>query len=278
MKYNKKFPLYIHKQDPFCNRDIDIKTLKGYRTKTLLVKATRNTDSTNNKVWWYCIKDSSIEIESLKKKKRYEINSSLRKYDIRIIQPKNYIEALIKIRLLANEDYPKKYRPKPKVNKWHEEIKKESANRVYEFWGIFIKDSNDIIGYAKCEIVNDYVKVLVIKIPYKHKKESATAGLVYKIIHEYINIRGFKYISDGERNVLHETNFQEYLISGFGFRKAYCDLVLFLNPILNLLLIIITPFKFLLLIFSNFRIINYLLKLIELKQIYISQELKGVKK
>ena len=32
------------------------------------------------------------------------------------------------------------------------------------------------------------------------------------------------YICDGERNILHETSFQNYLEKYFGFRKAYCKL------------------------------------------------------
>lgn len=30
-------------------------------------------------------------------------------------------------------------------------------------------------------------------------------------------------ILDGERNIFHQTNFQDYLIRYFGFRRAYCN-------------------------------------------------------
>ena len=51
------------------------------------------------------------------------------------------------------------------------------------------------------------------------------AALVYGIL-DYFHkeLAQGVYIADGERSILHETNFQEYLETYFGFRKAYCRL------------------------------------------------------
>lgn len=63
-------------------------------------------------------------------------------------------------------------------------------------------------------------------------KYEISAALFYTMIYDYINLQGKRYVYDGERSVLHNTNIQNYLESVFDFRKAYCRLhVVYKKPI-----------------------------------------------
>ena len=47
------------------------------------------------------------------------------------------------------------------------------------------------------------------------------------------------YVYNNERNIVHETNFPEFLIKYFGFRKAYCHLHMVYNPIVSIYIYIL---------------------------------------
>lgn len=76
------------------------------------------------------------------------------------------------------------------------------------------------------------------------KKKSVNAALVYFILEYYKEyLDGGGYISDGQRNILHETHFQEYLVKYFEFRYAYCKLNVVYRPVIRLIVWILFPFR-----------------------------------
>ena len=54
---------------------------------------------------------------------------------------------------------------------------------------------------------------------------------------------GTFYICDGERNVLHKTNFHDYLEKYFLFRRAYCRLHIQYRPIIKPFVNLLYPFR-----------------------------------
>ena len=76
----------------------------------------------------------------------------------------------------------------------------------------------------------------VLKANPDYEKLAINAALVSEIV-EYYNPKianGF-YICDGERNTVHVTGFQSYLIKYFEFRNAYYTLNIKYKPGFNLL-------------------------------------------
>ena len=65
----------------------------------------------------------------------------------------------------------------------------------------------------------------MIKTDPDYLKCNTNAALVAFALGRYFG-DGFsiKYLTNGTKNVLHETNYHEYLMKYFGFRKAYCRL------------------------------------------------------
>ena len=77
-----------------------------------------------------------------------------------------------------------------------------------------------------------------------YEKMQINAALVNGIC-EYYNDRLSKdfYIVDGERNILHETAFQDYLERYFGFRKAYCKLHIKYRRGIGVIVWLLYPFR-----------------------------------
>ena len=70
------------------------------------------------------------------------------------------------------------------------------------------------------------------KVVREFEHDGVNAALLYalclKYNEEYAD-SGY-YLLDGWKNILHKTNFQDYLIKYFGFRKAYSNLHIIYNP------------------------------------------------
>ena len=78
----------------------------------------------------------------------------------------------------------------------------------------------------------------------KEEKNGVNFALVYGIVNYFQEkIEKGAYLSDGARNVLHETNFQEFLIKYFEFRRAYCILNIKYRGFMALLIKLLYPLR-----------------------------------
>lgn len=232
----------------------------------LLARWTTEFDCGYETNWWYVIKDTPLDIMSLKSKRRYEINKGIKNFDVKVIDPSKYQEELYLIQVAAYSAYPKKYRPK--VNK--DVFINSLANwEKYIVFGAFYRETNEMAGYAFFEQESDkYIDFKVLKTNPKYEKYSINAALVEKIL-SYLNsfLECSGIICDGARSISHETKFQDYLEKYFEFRKAYCTLHIAYNPRIKWLINIIYPFRKVLKKFDEvgiFHQVNSILKMEEL--------------
>ena len=65
----------------------------------------------------------------------------------------------------------------------------------------------------------------------------------YWQILNYINSGLYRYMCDGERNILHDTNYHDYLIKKFGFRRVYCKLNIKYKNYITVIVNCIYPFR-----------------------------------
>lgn len=59
--------------------------------------------------WWYVIKDTPFDVDTLKAKRRYEINKGNKNFQVRKIKPSEYGEEMFVIAITAYETYPSSY-------------------------------------------------------------------------------------------------------------------------------------------------------------------------
>ncbi|MGM9826767.1 MAG: hypothetical protein ACI30O_01090, partial [Muribaculaceae bacterium] len=127
------------------------------------------------------------------------------------------------------EDYPKVYRPKIDRKKATDEFKRIIVAENTDLW--LCSDAEDnLTGYAICHLHPEMANLSVVKTDPKYLKTEINAALAYSIVHYYINELGLKYICDGERNIRHQTNYQEFLVRVLDFRYVYCRLNVVYHP------------------------------------------------
>ena len=190
--------------------------------KPLFVRYTENFDQYNKSNWWYCIKDEPFNMEQINAKRRNLIRKGISLNRIEIVKSADYISDIYSILENSYKDYPIMYKPELIYDKVVENCKKWDDSHVV--FMAFSKESEKVVGFAVVKPVNDYVDFQILKVPNENKKDQVSTALIYKILMLMLNEKKYKYVSDGERNLVHQTNFMDYLVKQFAFRYAYCDL------------------------------------------------------
>jgi hypothetical protein len=193
--------------------------------------------------WWYCIKDNKFNINDLKTKRRYEINKGIKNINVCIINQADYAYQISDILLQCLEEYPQKYKPTVSRQNVIINLKQSIEEKNITYFGCFDREQNILIGYAYCSIENDVLNLIEVKILPEYLKSNANAALIYFLCENYLNTNKVKYLCDGERNIRHQTNYQDYLIKYFGFRRAYCKLNILYTPPVKLLVNLLFPFR-----------------------------------
>ncbi|EJT6151356.1 TPA: hypothetical protein I9081_001804 [Clostridium perfringens] len=210
--------------------------------KAIMSRWTSNFDCGMETKWWYIIKDDIYDISALKSKRRYEINKGKKNFSVEIINPKNFISQLIDIQKKAYEQYPLKYRPKVNEEKFIEDINSWGENT--KIFGAFSVEDSSLCGYAMIIEFEEYANFAMLKVIPNYEKLGVNAAIISGILENYNSkLVDNYYICDGERALLHETNFQDYLEKYFGFRKAFCKLNVKYRFPISFIILLFTPFE-----------------------------------
>lgn len=267
---------YKHALIPTCaphekvNTDISFdKKFWKLNKSVLFVRYTTNFDCKDETHWWYCIKDTPINLDDMKAKKRYEITRGLKNFNVKKINPLQYGEQLFLCFNKAAERYQGYSNNNKDKERFIEGLKKEKNK---EYYAAFHKDSGELAGYAANTVYDDYIDFSIAKFNVKYMNDRVAAAIIYTFICDYINIQGKKYITDGEKCINHKTNIQDYLESLFGFRKAYCKLHIVYRPIVSLIVKIIYPFRKLLLLLDNVNVFQNINSVLKMEQIVRKQK------
>lgn len=148
---------------------------------------------------------------------------------------------MYKVQIEAFSAYPISYRPKVdhdvfinNIQNWY----------IYDVFGAFNKETNELCGYALLNAHEEYIEFNVLKTKPSTEKLAINAAIVSGILDYYkYELEHGIYICDGSRNVMHETAFQDYLEKYFGFRKAYCILHIKYGLCVGIAVKILYPFR-----------------------------------
>lgn len=253
---------------PHIKPDVEkIKNKKNWDRRAFFARYTTNFDCKKETEWWYCIKDTPINIDDMKSNKRYKINKGLRYVDVKKISPEDYSEELYKCFEKATERYEtyKNFQNK-------ETFKKSLKKDMHEYWAAFCKKTGAIVAYTINKVDTDSVDFSVLKFDPEYMKYQVSAAILYVMIYEYINNQGKKYVCDGARCINHKTNIQEYLEDMFGFRKAYCKLNLVYRKPFGMLVKIIFPLRKILGMFDSNRLLANINSVLRMEEIVRKQK------
>ncbi len=236
----------------------------------LLARWTSDFDCGYETEWWYTIKDSQYDIQSLKAKRRYEITKARRNFIVKVINPLEYAEELYSVQVAAFSAYPAKYRPTVNHDLFIENVKKRKDTIFGAFW---TGEENSglrgkFCGYSAVGVNGKCIEYRVHKAIPEYEKNAVNFALVDGVLKYYEdNLANGCYISNGQRSTNHETAFNDLLERYFGFRKAYCKLQIVYRPGLGWLIKILYCFRNLLKRFDDIRIVHLVNAVLTMEEI-----------
>lgn len=191
----------------------------------ILARWTSEFDLQEPTEWWYCINDKFTALENLSAKQRYRVKKGIGNCNIFITQELSdkIIDDIYKLLLESFADYPEAYRPKINLDSTKKWLKELANDKNIDFWLTYNHDQK-LIGYGYCELEKDIVWLRQIKVPTKYLGTEVNAALAYRICEHYLYLKKYRFICDGERNIKHMTNYQDFLVRVLNFRYAYCKL------------------------------------------------------
>lgn len=194
--------------------------------------------------WWCLIKDTPFDMMSLKSNRRSLITRGLKRVDVLPIIPAEYAEKMANVLIKAWSSYDDSYEEGDDRKRLTAEFLELTEDRLEntEYLGAFLKDTDILIGYSIYNIYDDWVEYSVVKTDPEYLNTQVNAALVYYGLERYMK-PGIQYILGGYRTMVHDSNYQDYLLKNFGFRKAYCRLHIQYRPWMKLLVSVLYPFR-----------------------------------
>ena len=201
-------------------------------------------DCSEETEWWCIIKDTPFDIMSLKSNRRSLITRGLKRVDVKVIIPADYAEQMSNILVKEWKYYDDSYEEGNDRQKLTDDFKKLTTKNLgnAEYLGAFLKDTDTMIGYAIYNLFDDWIEYSVVKTDPEYLNTQVNAALAYFGVERYMR-PGIKYIHGGWRTVIHESNYQEYLMKNFGFRKAYCKLHIQYRPLMQIAVNVLYPLR-----------------------------------
>ena len=207
---------------------------------------TSDFDQKEKSEFWYVICDEKLTIEGYSKNTRSKIRRGLRNCEVKLVDKQEIKKSGFFSYSKAFERYNTDVFPK-NCEAFEDEIDKLDGS--WHFWAIYNSD-NLLIGYSQNKISDNYCDYSTIKFHPDYLKLYSSYALFFTMNQYYLNEKEYKYVNDGARSMLHNTNIQSFLISKFKFRKSYCKLHVKYNPVIQRVVNIIFPFR---MIFSMIR-------------------------
>lgn len=197
--------------------------------------------------WWHCVRTEPIDINTMTAKQRYRVRRGLQRNDI-FLADDDYIDAnadaLYNAYLNSVEDYPDVYRGRTMAkDSFIEGLKQCIKPGRSDLWICREKESANIAGYAHTPYIGKVAFLSMVKLDPKYFKNEVNAAMIYEICRHYLNDLSFDYICDGERNIRHQTSYQDFLVTVLGFRKAPCRLNIIYHPLFKPVVKILYPFR-----------------------------------
>ncbi len=275
MKMQSKWKYYNHAIIPNVAPHIDIDTSIIDTDEIwdlfpdkhpLLVRYTTDFDCGYETDWWYIIKRDSFDLSKLNANRRYKITKGTRNFDVKIINPVEYASEMCNVVKEAYKSYPEKYRPKINDDDFVAKVKAFGSNK--KVYGAFDRNTNELCAYAILSMYDNYVDIPVVKSIPSEEKKQVNAALIYGVLLDFNDKLSEEfYICDGERNISHETAFQDYLEKYFGFEKVYCYVNVKYKNYISWIVRVLFPFRKLIKLLDNNNLIHNVSSILYLEEI-----------
>ena len=190
--------------------------------------------------WWHVIRDEPLLIHGLSKKMRYQIRRGINSFRCEPVSRSVILS-------LGYDVYKKAYKRYETHEKEYTEV--EFLESVYslpeqtEFWGVWSKSTSELVAFSENYVEYNTCCFISMWFDPSSLKDYSSYVLFFEMISHYINDRNFRYVSNGSRNLSHDTNIHEFLINKFDFHKAHAKLNVEYVSWLRFLVAVSYPFR-----------------------------------
>lgn len=210
------------------------------KSNPLFVIWTSDWNCVNETNWWYVIRESPFNFSELSTSSRRNIRKALRNCRVEIIDPTQYGESLWRV---YNETIRRYENFNFRITKI--DFLNQLTNRIpeEEYWAGFDNTTGRMIGYAIFVVHSDWVMFHKSRYSTPYLKLRVSDAINASALEYYLNKKGKRYVSDGMRSIQHKTNFQQYLMDHFGYKKVYCELHVRYKEWVKVLVRIVYPIR-----------------------------------
>lgn len=207
-----------------------------------MVRNTYDFDCEEETSFWYVIKDKFGDNDDLSSRDRNKIRHAVGYFEYRQVP----IEEMYKAFHIVEETFDDYVVHDRKMNqKVFFDYLSQCKGRDFDYWGIFEKESQTMVGFCTIELWENCCEYGLTGILSKYKKNGFYPyyGLYQHLNRHYLENLHFKYVSDSARTITHHSHIQDFLITHFGFRKAYCRLAVHYRWWLKIAVNLLYPFR-----------------------------------
>jgi hypothetical protein len=185
--------------------------------------------------WWHIVCDS-FDSAKLSSKLRNQIRHGQRNCSVERIDARWFSEHGYAVYLTAHDRYAN---ATPLAKEKFRNNVLAGIGGPFEYWGVFVGTS--LAAYCQCTVEENNVDTTATRFDPNYLKLHISHAMISTLIDHYV-MRGGKALSNGERSVSHDTNFQDFLLK-FGFRKIFCRLNIIYRPWLQSAIQLAFPFR-----------------------------------
>ena len=209
----------------------------------LLVRNTYDFDCQEKTCFWYTIKDHFYGFEELTSRVRNKVRHAFSHFDYQPISFETMWNQTYPIVAETFADYPVHDRTMNQAV--YEQYLTHCKERSFDYWGIFDKTNNEMVGFCAVNLWGDCCEygVTGIRSQYKHSGYYPYYGLYHYLNEYYLGKQHFKYVSDSARSITEHSQIHDFLIQNFNFRKAYCQLEVHYRWWMKLAVNVLYPFR-----------------------------------
>lgn len=207
---------------------------------TILVRWEERFDEIGTGEWWHIIKDFPEELSGLPKKTRNQVRRGIKNYEATPTLRDSILDEGYAVYCSAFKRY-ETFERMLSQSEFLDAIKAMPAET--EFWGVRDRESGSMVAFSENLVRDNACFYNTIWFEPQAMKNYAGYALFHEMNKHYLNGRWVYYVSDGARNISHETGVHEFLEHKFLFRRAYAKLRVVYFPGVGLVVRLLFPFK-----------------------------------
>ena len=227
---------------PHVEKRIDVKEAKQIlkKSKSLFVRWEPDFDIIEETDWWHVIKDNPEVLGDLKKKVRNMVRRGCKSYCVERCDRSFVVQRCYSVYKKAFSRYDT-FEARISENDFRKAIEELPVNT--EFWAVFERESRELVAFSENYVSDGACFYVSVWLDPDHIRKFSGYALFHEMNKHYLNDIGLKYVSDGARSINHDTSVHDFLLSKFGFRRAYTNLSIVYSRKVKVIVSILYPLR-----------------------------------